>query len=301
VRGLTHSSTDVLISGSLKPSSGDGLVGLLYTGNLANTGVWSQLTYGNGTDSTVTNTSCYGPADCGDGTVQIVGSYKRTATGSSALGFVYHGPSTGGGVWRTITPSADAKNTYVHSTMGGRYAVGNYDTTLTDGYAFIADLVPFVPTCTPLVFPGSRITTVYGIWDNGNDHYTLIGGASHTQGDHEVSHGYLCDWTPSGGATNWTAVSFPHAAITHFEGISKSHGHTGTAYSVSCNYAGLRAEGAALLTIERNAKGAFVHPHFTTYAYPGGKMTTNDCVWGKVCLGVTTQDGTPISYAATIG
>jgi len=294
VRQIRGTTERVIISGSLKTPGG--MTGLVYEGPLDNSGSWHELTYTAAGVDDVTTTSCYGPDWITRDTVRVVGSWKRASVDGS-MGFLYEGTLGGSGVWENVTPSADAKNTYVHSTMGG-YAVGNYDTRDWNGFAFLYDIG--AASCTPIAYPSAYSTTCYGIWQNAADHYTLVGGYAQLQGD-TISHGWMCDFSPADGFTNWTSFSYMdaagNAAITHFEGID---GTTAGRYSISCNFGGTATAGAALLTITRNAAGAFVHPQWTPYTYPSASLTTNDCVVGTTCLGICVIDDVPSSYAATL-
>ena len=294
VRQILRNAERVILSGSLKTPGG--MTGLVYEGPLDNSGTWHELTYtAEGVDD-VTTTSCYGPDWITLDTVRVVGSWKRASVDGS-MGFLYEGTLGGDGVWENVTPSADAKNTYVHSTMGG-YAVGNYDTRDLNGFAFLYDIG--AAACTPIAYPSAYSTTCYGIWQNARNHYTLVGGYTELQGD-TISHGWMCDYTPPDGFTNWTSFSYTdaagNAAITHFEGID---GTTAGQYSISCNFGGTATAGAALLTVTRNVAGAFVHPQWTPYTYPNASLTTNDCVVGTTCLGICVIDDVPNSYAATL-
>jgi len=307
VRQIRGTTERVIISGSLKTPGG--MTGLVYEGALDNSGTWHELTYTAAGVDDVTTTSCYGPDWITRDTVRVVGSWKRASVDGS-MGFLYEGTLGGSGVWENVTPSADAKNTYVHSTMGG-YAVGNYDTRDLNGFAFLYDIG--AAASTPIVYPGAYTTTCYGIWQNEWNHYTLVGGYTELEGD-TISHGWMCDFSPADGFTNWTSFSYTdaagNAAITHFEGIDrkrgdwKSHIHPCWAddgeYRISCNFGGTATAGAALLTVTRNADGAFVHPQWTPYTYPGASLTTNDCVVGTTCLGICVIDDVPSSYAATL-
>lgn len=101
---------------------------------------------------TVTSCTFYGPntsifdPSLGAGEVRAVGSYKH-AEGLSGPdfnhGMIYRGPASGvGGTWTQIDASSlvgagdTLLNTIAHSTMGN-LVVGNYDTSLSTGHAFL--------------------------------------------------------------------------------------------------------------------------------------------------------------------
>lgn len=307
IRGVDGSS-DVYIAGSL--SSGATAVGLLYRGPLEGngaSGTWNTLTYTAPGVTDVVNTSCYGPNNAADGQVQVVGSYKRTSSGKSALGFYYQGAPDGSGSWQTVSPNGgNTTNVYVHSVMG-KLAVGNYDVDGVDnGYAFIWDVANDV--YHDLVAPDAKTTTLYGIWHNGGDSYTLAGGYSKVSpGD--LSQGFLVDWdaatnTPS----NWKAYQYASekfaSIITHFEGITTDG--AGGYHLASDWLSGTKGAGAALAKVQRSADGSFGDALWVDIAYPGAVVATSaNTVYRNNILGIfVTEDssGSPTtqSYLAQV-
>ena len=76
--------------------------------------------------------------------------------------------------------------------------VGNYDTDLATGHAFIYDMTG--SSWTQLNPTHSLSTTAYGIWQNGGSnstHYTIAGGFSDVNHG-GVDEGYIVDydWLP---------------------------------------------------------------------------------------------------------
>ena len=132
IRGVSESE-NVYIAGSLL-SENNLVQGLIYEGTLktkGNEGKWHVVNFPSTPTAEVVNTSCYGPNNGPYGTVQIVGSYKITASADKApsgnLGFYYEGPINGSGTWIQVSPNGgNTNNVFVHSVMGG-LAVGNYD------------------------------------------------------------------------------------------------------------------------------------------------------------------------------
>lgn len=294
IRGV-DGSPDVYIAGSL---SNAGLVqGLLYRGPLQGNGAsgsWNALTYTAPGVTDVVNTSCYGPNNGADGQVQLVGSYKRTSTGQSALGFYYQGPPDGSGSWQTVSPNGgNTTNVYVHSVMGN-LAVGNYDVDgLDNGYAFIWDVAKNV--YHDLVAPNAKTTTLYGIWHNGGDSYTLAGGYSEiSPGD--LSQGFLVDWNASTStAGNWKTYQYASqkfaSIVTHFEGIT-TDGAGG--YHLASDWLnGKSGAGAALARVRRNADGSFGDAQWIDIAYPDAVLATSaNTVYQNNILGIfLTENG----------
>ena len=108
--------------------------------------------------------------------MQIVGNYTTVESAGSAIGLLYQGAVDGSGTWSTLLPpspdNSNVINTIAHSTMGG-LVVGNYDTRLATGKAFIYDITK--NTYTNLTKPGAVSITAYGIWYNGGSSYTIAG------------------------------------------------------------------------------------------------------------------------------
>jgi trimeric autotransporter adhesin len=151
-------------------------VGLLYLGPISGGGQSYTVQYP-GADTIAT--SVYGPDNLNNGMLRVVGSYRKNGTpGTYNYGFVWEGTTNqlpSGGVFRTIAyPGASIQ--YTHSTMGD-LAVGNALGPERVGIAYIYNLSNnnFVSN---IVFPGSKTTTAYGIWQNGLTSYTICGGYS---------------------------------------------------------------------------------------------------------------------------
>src|SRR6185436_5138971 len=94
---------------------------------------------------------------------------------TKAFGCLYEGLLDGSGIWTQILPTSDKPviNTICHSTMHN-LIVGNYDTILIAGKAFIYDIEKH--TYYDIIKPGAQSITAYGIWYNGGESYTICGG-----------------------------------------------------------------------------------------------------------------------------
>jgi hypothetical protein len=299
VRGVSKSS-DVWISGTLANGSSN-VVGLIYKGPLSHNGSlgkWYTFTYTSPDFSDVINTSCYGPNNYGKDGIEFVGSYKRTSTGSSALGCLYRGPLDGSGEWTTIAPNGgDTLNVYVHSTMGG-LAVGNYDTKLTNGCAFIYDIEDesyYYPS-----IPGALTQTLYGIWHNGGTSYTVAGGYTSKSLD-AMSQAFIADYdSKTKEITNLRAYQGENkigTMVTHFEGINGAIG----GYNLAAGFVSAkRPSGAALVTVNRSLFGGFGKAKWQALKYPDQTLTgcTSDTVYGRNIMGVLITESGISSYLA---
>lgn len=266
---------------------------------------------------TVTSSTFYGPntpkfdPDIGSGNIRAVGSYKfaeDTAAPNSDHGMLYEGPINGiGGTWTQIdaTPLVDPGetllNTIAHSTMGD-LVVGNYDTDLITGNAFIynletGDWVDLNPT-------GAKSVTAYGIWQNGgsdSDHYTIAGGLSDIEG-HSLDVGYLVDYDASTGQlSNFAEFQFDNqpvgTLISHFDGITRTKG----GYNLTGDYVRGDTTSGFFAHVERERDGSFGEAEWTEIAFPGDDVdgTSGNTVINDTVLGIYLSDDEPTSYFAT--
>ncbi len=312
IRGVLGSE-NVYISGSLLGQN-NVMQGLIYQGPLkgnGSNGEWYVVNFPSTGTEIVTNTSCYGPNNGPNGTVQIVGSYKITTSTSKApsgnLGFYYEGPIDGSGTWTQVSPNGgNTNNVFVHSIMGG-LAVGNYDVEDDkNGYAFIYDVA--TKECTEFVLPDSITNTLYGIWHNGNNSYTLAGGYSSRKFG-ELSQAFLIDYdAKTKNTSNLKSFSYNNetilSIITHFEGItiSADKGYNMPADWVTANGEGA---GASFVSVKRSSDGSFGEANWTDIDYPNSSTTSANTAYENNVFGIyvvkTDSDTTAVSsFAAKI-
>ncbi len=314
IRGVLNSK-DVYIAGTFTTPNDSITHGVIYKGPLrdsGNLGTWYQLDYTSTKFNDVTLTSCYGPNNATKGNIRVVGAYKRASTGNRNLGFLYEGSINGNGTWTTIRPSDVDKDSiydvFMHSTMGS-LAVGNYD--LKDkpisGFSFIYDLK--TNTNFTYMVDNSYSTSLYGIWYNGDNNYTLSGGFStHELG--ELSQGFLVDYNASTKKfTHFKAFNYNNdpksTIITHFEGIT---GAANNGYNIPVDWVtadGLEL-GASQVTVQRNSDGSFSEAVWNNISYPASVITTANTAYKNNILGIyvskdsTTNTETTASFTATL-
>ncbi len=240
-------------------------------------------------------TSVYGPDNLGGGLVNYVGAYTRDLNGStpsprnpSIVGFTYTGALDGSttrgfrrvqGITQDGGKSIRGSYTFVHSVDGG-LAVGNTDLADVDartGYfslkstAFVVSVATGEQTAIDTGNDRKKdrdlIThTAYGIWHNGNSHYTIAGGAGRVlqPGDGvQAGAGYLIDYNSTTGRfSNYTEFTYRNRRrsdlITHFEGIYRDRKgrYWLPATSVSRNAQDDLAK-ASVVRVKRSASGDF--------------------------------------------
>lgn len=146
-----------------------------------------------------------------DGVLRVVGSYKTEASNPFDLSYLYDGAAVPGQqITNLIYPGADTKFTIAHSTFGN-HVVGNYDTRLATGNAFIYDIN--AGTYTTNNIPGAISTTAYGIY---GDKIAGGYGEAFVDGVRHLEHGYIYDQRTG----TYQTYDHPLAVATHFEGIT---------------------------------------------------------------------------------
>jgi len=233
----------------------------------------SGVNYPNATVS-----SPYGPSFGSQyGILRAVGSYQTTASSPYNLSYLYDGAAGTAGTTTTLAypsaPGAATLETIAHSTFGNQ-VVGNYDTRLATGNAFIYTIS--TGTYVTNNVPGALSTTAYGVFGNmiaGG--YTPLGPG----GGPGLDRGYIYDQTTG----RFTSYNYPGAVFTHFEGITGG-GSAGT-YNLVADYAG--TDGvlhAAVLHID-----ALGGQTWTEISVPGASTTSANSIYGNEAIGVYTN------------
>lgn len=311
VRGVNNSG-DVFLTGinmdtTTSPTTN---YGLLYRGPILipNVNSWSKIGPSKtiikaiGTDVS-SGLNFYGPNNgTTPGTVVVVGNYNLSGV-TTAYGLLYRGTIDGSGTYTKISPNSltlgSVTNTIAHSNMNG-YVVGNYNTDLDgSGHAFVMAIgsTPDYPSTyqyydIPLsLIMGAVSITAYGIWYNSNlNNYTIVGGYSKVLGDNGLSNGYIVDWDPALGFSNFMSLYYNNDAstskVSHVEGVTTDNAG---GYYLAIDWAESVAAspfGAALMQVKRSSNGGFAAPTWTAFAFPGAAVTSANTVFGKNVLGV---------------
>nr|WP_199002110.1 hypothetical protein [Flavobacterium sp. ASV13] len=306
IRGVSGSD-NVYIAGSLLGQNNI-VQGVIYEGPLKGNGTegkWHVVNFPSTPTAAVINTSCYGPNNGPHGSVQIVGSYKIAASTGKApsgnLGFYYEGPVDGSGTWVQVSPNeGNTNNVFVHSIMGG-IAVGNYDVENDkNGYAFLYDTA--TKEYTELKLPNSLTNTLYGIWHNGGDSYTLAGGYSSPELG-KISQAFLVDYNSKTKKTsNLKSFSYKNetvlSVITHFEGItvSKDNG-----YNMPSDWIAIDGKhtGASFVSVSRNSDGSFGEANWIDLDFPNSSATSANTAYRNNILGVYVTENSSDTKAVS--
>jgi len=298
IRAVENSKNKVYISGFYEPptDSSDPVISFVYKGCPHGNGSFYSLDYPSEDGLTVVTTNLYGPNNGSNkynihnNTLQVVGNYTTVESGSSTIGCLYEGQINGEGIWTTIIPSpltsSPILNTICHSNMGG-LVVGNYDTILIQGQAFIYDIKR--RHYYNITKAGAKSITAYGIWYNANGTYTICGSYSNLDPVTGVTSGYLVDWDNKFKLlSNWREYSYGNnpvnAIVTHFDGIT------------SDDKGGFYLTGDSV-DIKQKSIAFFAHVNnkheakWSEIEYPNSIGTSGNTVLQTMVLGVYAIDG----------
>jgi subtilase-type serine protease len=167
-------------------------------------------------------------------------------------------------------PGNPTLETIAHSTFGNQ-VVGNYDTRLATGNAFIYNIT--TGTYTTNDVPGALSTTAYGIYGN-----LIAGGYSTVGPGGGVGIGSAYIYNESTGV--WTTYNHPGAVETHFEGITGG-GQAGS-YNLVANWTS--ADGqvhASVLRIDALGNSTWID-----YSFPGSTLTSANSIYGNEVIGI---------------
>ena len=336
IRGVTDSNK-VYISGFYEPPESQ-TIPFIYKGCLCGKkGNWYTLNFPSSPEMTVIATNLYGVNNGIGSNVQVVGNYMTEETSSATLGCLYEGPIDGTGEWTTLLPTSSEPvlNTIAHSTMGD-LVVGNYDTQVDEGRAFIYDIKN--KQYYDITTPDMKSITAYGIWFNGEDSYTICGGYTDLDDDDETGFesGYIVDWNRKNAKlSRFKTYSYGNdpnnTLITHFNGITfdgeggyyltgdweappdleksgpATEGNAGPA--TEGNAGGHRASCGELCDrpapkgpgFFAHVKGKNRHATWSSIAYPGQEATSGNSVYQTTVIGIyMTESGDINGYVSKL-
>jgi hypothetical protein len=301
------------------------LDGILYAGPITNVNSTKyNVNYPN-----AYSTSVYGCDDIGNSVIACCGSYKLQDV-DGTFGFVYTGLIHDLNVasnYQAVTTGG--KITFAHSTMGN-LTVGSftnpaeycdYDLPLGPGTAFIYSNVE-KKVIKDFKFPGSKTTTAYGIWHNGNSNYTIVGG----YGENPLSldeiynkngqplsfgKGYIVDYNAiTDKFSNWSTINVPNESrdlLLHVQGISSSQSGI---YELAVNNVTLPISNASThgwwIQVQRTTLNEFVVVNHVPIHFPGieltGGITTCNSVAANSMVGIVLDKDLKqeFSYQASI-
>jgi len=299
------------VAGTVPPATFKSFV---YKGKLDGAGKFYTLSYPSAPNKTVIVTNLYGPNNmelnymCDSSSssssnssnssnssssssksrheIQVVGNYTIQEK-SGAFGCLYEGKLNGKGKWTTILPpsSEPVINTICHSTHGG-LVVGNFDTQLDEGRAFIYNIK--TKKYYFITQPNIKSITAYGIWYNGKNNYTICGGYTALNISTGFSSAYLVDFNlEKKKFINFRTYSYNNdpikSVITHFDGIT-SDGKNG--FNLTGDTATFGSTSLAFFANVPDKRSKSNTATWRTVSYPGSALTSGNTVLENNVLGV---------------
>jgi hypothetical protein len=270
-QGIRYLGSNIyLICGTTNPNPNAGY-GLIYIGNI--NCINGKFYYLNVPNDVGVATSVYGPNyDSTTGIYTFVGSY--TNYNYDIKGFVYTGTLDGlenPDNFKYPNVNSTYNTTFLHSNSNG-LIVGNSGNKINT-ISYIYDINNLSEIKTQIMFPNSKTTTTYGIWYNGNNSYTIVGGYSFNFDTLELIHlpngiintigsAFIVDYNSETNTfSNWTSINYKNdinSFLTHFQGI---YGNEDGTYSLNADVINLAVSPIPqgyFLTISRNNNNEFI-------------------------------------------
>lgn len=251
--------------------------GMMYR---TDTGVWVPFTEAtaNGSNYPGAYTSSpYGPSfGSMDGILRVVGVYKVEPS-LYDTGYLFDAAAAPGSspltlLFPDISPSEPTLFTFPHSQFGNT-VVGDYDTQLNTGNAFIYDIPS--GTFTTNNVPGEISTTAYGIY---GDKIAGGYGALGPDGEPGFEHGYIYDRPTN----TFTTYDHPNAIVSHFEGISGAG--RANEYNLVVDWVGIDGQHAAVLHLAADGTQTWIPLHIE-----GATTVSANSIYGDTAVGVYTD------------
>lgn len=230
----------------------------------------------------------YGPSfGSSTGILRVVGSFITSAYPYD-LGYLFDAAAASGSQPTTLRYPDGSSTLYTiaHSTFGNQ-VVGNYDTRLATGNAFIYNIP--TGTFTTNNKPGAISTTAYGVYGN-----RIAGGYGENSGPGPVpiptEHGYIYNQV-----TNvFTRYDAPNSVLTHFEGITG--GGRANTYNLVADSIGTDGKPHAW-AVAVDAAGIAT---WTELSVPGADVTSANSTYGGQVIGVYVQGGTTKAFVVNV-
>jgi subtilase-type serine protease len=245
--------------------------GLLYNMSTATWAPFPEATANGANFPAAIGSSPYGPGFGSQfGILRTVGSYETQTSSPYDLSYLYDAATAGAKANLTTlvypsTPSAPTLFTIAHSTFGNQ-VVGNYDTSLATGNAFLYTIN--TGAYQKINLPGIS-STAYGIWGN------MIAGG-YTPPGLGFERGYIYNEDTG----TWTTYNHPGAVITHFEGITGA-GRQG-AYNLVADWVGIDGvQHGSVLHISATGTQTWID-----LAVPGAMVTSANSIFENEAIGV---------------
>lgn len=306
-----------ILCGTTNPTPNTGF-GLINVGNI--NCINGKIYYLNVPESL--GTSIYGPSyDLDTGIYTFVGSYLDYM--QNIKGFIFRGTLDEDSLknpdnFYYPNTNQNYNTTFLHSNSNGLIVgnSGNVNTNDLNSISYIYDINNLSNYKKIIKFPGSQTTTTYGIWYNGENSYTLVGGFSLDSKGIDQIYFKNGNITPIGNAfivdynaltntfSNWKSIVFNNDDLTletHFQGISRNFDDT---YNIVANVINLNQSiipQGYLLSIGRDNNNNFVYndDNWIQIKYDNFGITSANSVADNKIVGLFIGDEN-ISYQSEL-
>jgi hypothetical protein len=306
-------SEQYIICGTTNPTPNTGN-GLIYVGNIDCQN--GSIYYLNVPESL--GTSLYGPDyDKETGLYTIVGSYLDY--NQDTKGFIYEGRLDElNKSLKFIYPKINSyyNTNFLHSNSNG-LIIGNSGNTgkNLETISYIYELGNSNKIKTLIQYPNSNTTTSYGIWYNGNNNYSIVGGYSNK--NISIDKIYRKDGIliPIGNAfivsyncktnkfSDWTTINFGDNLLSHFEGISRNKDNS---YTINADVVDLnesKIPSGYFLRISKDKSGSYNYniENAVKIEYNSDGLSSSNSVADNKVVGLYIgSDNTKVSYQCAI-
>ena len=269
--------------------------GLLYD---LTTETWSALPFATANGANfpgAIGSSPYGPSfGTQTGVLRAVGTYQTTASTPYDLSYLYDAAAAPGQELTFLAyPDGVEPTLYTvaHSTFGNQ-VVGDYDTDLIAGNAFIYNIDTGAYTRNNFRYPDDDeafSTTAYGIYgDRIAGGYAFVG-----ENDPSLAHGYIYNQTTDSfesfdhpSALPWVDSAF----ITHFEGITG--GGRANTYNLVADWVNATGPHAGVMHIDEFGVSSWYELDIP------GQIVSANSAYGDKIIGVYVEGGVVYSFVA---
>jgi len=262
------------VTGFYRTEQNNNSSSFIYQGNKKGKGIFHDLNFPSNHNFTVAATELYSLDLISKNKIRAVGSFSSQEF-EGVRSCLYTGNLDGSGRWVSLEPNLTGLpiiSSIAHSVMGD-VIVGNYKTDAKFSNAYIYDIqtkeyFPIVTSQFPIIS-----ISAYGVWQNSENHYTIVGGLVSSVDKPDLMVGFVVDWNNiTRTLANWRKYSASEDTLsTHFEGISEIEG----GYTL----AGQSAQYPYFVVLRKN------HPKWFKVNYPNSTTTTSDSVAGDILIG----------------
>jgi uncharacterized protein with beta-barrel porin domain len=284
--GVTGIRGDNMTGNYAIPGNGGNTGGLLYRFSTGTFEPFPTATASGSNFPGAISSTPYGPSvGAPTGILRVVGSFITASYPFNQSFLSDAAAAPGQQITPLFFPSSPANatlETIAHSTFGNQ-VVGNYDSRLATGNAFIYDIAS--GTYTTNNRPGAKSTTAYGAWGN-----RIAGGSTDTGGG-GLEHGYI--YNQNTGVFRLYDAPGVGTIATHFEGITAG-GRAGE-YNLVADSVDARGTHAWAVHVDANGVATWVE-----LKVPGAITTSGNSIYQDTAIGIFVDRGITKAFTTTV-